>query len=102
MRDVEDELDDVPHLAETEVYVSHMVEIEVSNTLEMAKVPHPFEADATTTIEVTPKIIPEAHTPHTAIEVSPTDDMEVTHPVETNDTAPSSIDPFVHTDGGFL
>lgn len=75
--------------------MSHMKDIEVPHTFEMAEGSHPFEADTSTTIEVTPKIVIEAPIPHMATKAPTTSNMDVTPPFETNVTAPALTYSFV-------
>lgn len=63
-------------------------ETEVPHSFETRKVPQPFETDAPTTTQVTLQAVTEA---------SDTNDIEVTHPVETKVIALALTKQFVHT-----
>lgn len=65
-----------------------MAETEMPHPFETRKVPQPFETEAPTTTQVTLQVVTE---------VSDTNDVEVTHPVETKVIDLASTKLFVHT-----
>lgn len=72
--------------------IQMVAEIEVSHPFETTEVPRPSETEALDPIETIP---------HTTTKAHAMDDMEVTSPVKTEVTAYTSIELYVHTDGGF-